>query len=138
MLQPSKYSPVQISFTMAPNSNQLDLILIFKDEGNGIVSFHELKFENHVVMEMSKVANSHLFNFEFREMDGKTVLLSNVIRDLKTFNAVQDRLNLVKIASLTFYKIGDDGKPQLISASLSGSYSIQLQSGIQSFETSTK
>jgi hypothetical protein len=138
MIHPSKNSPTQISLNKAEGSTQLDLILIFKDEKDGLSSYHELQFSSHVKMSMSKVANSTNFNFEFEEVGGKMVILPNVIRDVKTFSGVQDELNLVTSASISFYKIGADGKPKLISASLLGSSSFQLISGIQSFETSVK
>jgi hypothetical protein len=138
MIQPSKNSPAQISFNITEDSSQLHLALIFKDERDAISSYYEFKFFKHVKMSMNKVANSPNFNFEFEEEGGKMIILPNVIRDVKTFSEIQDELNLVTSARLSFYKVRGDGKPELISVSSLGSSTFQLISDIQSFETSVK
>lgn len=133
-----KYLPHQISFNMDEGSTQLDLILIYKNEGDGIAAFDLLKFQNHVKLTMTPIPNSKLSNFEFVADDGREILLPQISYDKKSFEEVKNKLNFVKSATLSFWEIITNNNQincQIITFRLpSDSSSQRTISGIQSFE----
>ena len=137
-----KYLPQQISFNMNEGSTQLDLVLIYENEGDGLAAFNLLKFQNHVKLTLSTVPGNPLFNFEFEEQDGQEILLSQVVCDRKSLAEVKNKFHLVKSATLSFWEVvtnNNQTNRQIITfRPPSDSSSQQTISGIQSFEVSVR
>jgi hypothetical protein len=124
---------------MDKDSTQLDLILIYENEGDGLAAFNLLKFQNHVKLTMTPIPNSKLSNFEFAADDGREILLPRISCDKKSFEGVKSRLNFVKSATLSFCKpevLGNKNILKIIEFYVSGLSLQKAISEIQSFETS--
>lgn len=134
-----KYLPKQISFNIDEGSTQLDLVLIYENEGVGIAAFNSLKFQNHVKLTIFTIPSNTLFNLEFKEQDGQEIFLSQVVCDKKSLTEVKNRFHLVKSATLSFYKpevLGNKNFLKIIEFYGSGLSLQKAISEIQSFETS--